>query len=163
MRADSLGVDGRGYLLLDTRLTTSDAAGHYQLTGLPRGHGQLYAYGKSYLLLDVLKLRSIPSENLTLHMTAAGAIKGRVLSKFGKPATHGNVNIEPPGEKIGKWGASGDTKADGSFAFDNVPLGQYIVTAMATNPGPALRGKDPNAKTITVKPGETTRVDVTGR
>jgi len=61
------------------------------------------------------------------------------------------------------WGGSADTKPDGSFQFDNVPPGEYIVSAMATNPGPALQGKDPNAKTITVKAGQTTEVEVTGR
>ena len=97
-------------------------------------------------------------------MTATGNVKGRVLSKDGKPATNGNIQIEPEdGAKLGSWGGSSNTKPDGSFEFKNVPPGTYILTAMATNPGPALRGKDPNAKNVIVKAGQTIEVDVTGR
>jgi hypothetical protein len=167
VRADSVtSVDGRGYILPERRQTETDAQGHFLLRGLPRGHTQLFAYGKHYLMLEVLKLHSIPEENLTIHLTETGAIKGRVINRAGQPAAHGNVDIEPPGElrdRLGKWGASGDTNPDGTFQFENVPPGEYIVSAMATNPGPALQGKDPNAKTITVKAGQTTDVEVTGR
>ena len=167
VRADNVtSVDGRGYILPEHRQTTTDAKGHFELKDLPRGHTNLFAYGTHYQMLDVFKLHSIPEDDLTIHLTQTGTIKGRVLNKAGQPATHGNVSIEPPGpqrDRIGKWGASGNTNADGTFQFDNVPPGQYIVSAMATNPGPALKGKDLNAKTIIVKPGETTEVEVTGR
>src|SRR5205085_395551 len=89
-------------------------------------------------------------------LTATGTIKGRVIDKRGRPAAHGNVSIEPPGEsrdRLGQWGGSANTQPDGSFQFDNVPPGEYVVSAVATNPGPALKGKDLNAKTIMVKAG----------
>lgn len=167
VRADSItSVDGRGYLPPEGAQTKTDDKGHFELTSLPRGHVQLYAYAEHYAPLDVLKIHSVPEDGLTIRLTATGAIKGRVLDKAGKPAQHGNVSIDadvPGRERIGKWGASGNTDADGSFHFENVPPGRYVVTAMATNPGPALQGKDPNAKVIMVKAGETAEVDVTGR
>ncbi len=167
VRADGVtSVDGRGYILPQRCQTTTDASGKFELTGLPRGHVQLFAYANHYAGLDVLKIHSVPEDGLTIRLTATGDIKGRVLDKTGKPAQSGNVEIEPPGpmrDRIGKWGASGNTAPDGTFHFENVPPGQYIVTAMATNPGPAPQANDPSPKTITVKAGETTEVEVRGR
>jgi hypothetical protein len=75
-------------------------------------------------------------------------------------------DVEPPGkgrDHVGKWSGGSDTAVDGSFHFEDVPPGQYIISAMATNPGPAVDGSDPSAKTITVKAGETAVVELTGR
>jgi hypothetical protein len=165
VRADSVtSVDGRGYILPQRRQTKTDDKGKFELTGLPRGHAQLFAYADHYAELDGLKLQTVPDEGLTIRLTATGDVKGRVLDKAGKPAPGGIVDINPPGNlRIGQWGGSSNTAPDGSFHFENVPPGEYVVSAMATNPGPALQGKDPNSKTITVKAGETVEVDVTGR
>ena len=165
VRVDSvIGPDGRGYLLPDPLQATTNDKGAFELTGLPHGHAQIFAYGNHYQMLDVLKLYTVPEDHVELRLTATGTIKGKVLARDGKRATNGNVEVEPEGgAKIGSWGGSSNTKADGSFVFDNVPPGTYVLSAIATNPGPALRGKDPNAKKVVVKAGQTVEVDVTGR
>ena len=43
------------------------------------------------------------------------------------------------------------------MTFQNVPPGRYVVSARA-NPGPALKGKDPNAQTIEVRGGQTSEL-----
>jgi hypothetical protein len=165
VRADAVtSVDGRGYILPQRRQTVTDDKGKFELTGLPRGHAQLFAYADHYAGLDGLKLHPVPEEDVVIRLTATGNVKGRVLDKSGKPASNGVVDINPPGKmRIGQWGGSSSTGPDGTFHFENVTPGEYIVSAMATNPGPGIQGNDPNAKTITVKAGETSQVDVTGR
>jgi hypothetical protein len=164
--ASVTGLDGRGYLLPVQLEITTDAKGAFEFTGLPRGYAQLFASGTHYAGLDILKLHTIPEDDLTIRLTATGAIKGRVIDKVGKPANRGTVDIEPDvpeRDRIGRWAGGCDTAADGSFHFEDVPPGRYIVTALAKNPGPAMLGKDPNAKTITVKAGEAITVEITGR
>jgi hypothetical protein len=165
VRVDSIiGPDGRGYLLPDPLQATTNNQGEFELTRLPHGHAQIFAYGNHYQMLDVLKLYTIPEDHLELRLTATGTIKGRVLAKDGKPATTGNIEVEPEGgSKLGSWGGSSNTKPDGSFVFENVPPGTYVLSAMATNPGPARQGRDPNLKKVVVKAGQTVEVDVTGR
>jgi len=166
VRADSLiGPDGRGYVVPNRVESKTDDRGRFELTGLPRGHTQLYASADKYQMLDVLKLQTAPADGLALQMTATGTLKVKVLTKAGAPATHGSVSVNPPGPlKLGTWGGSADTTADGTYTFENIPPGEYVVTAMATNPGPPPpKGKDPLAKTVTVKAGEVMEVEVTGR
>lgn len=159
IRADRiLAFDGRGYILPDTLQTISDADGNFELLGAPKGHLHLFAQLKPYYLLDSLKLHAAPADNIALVMTTTGTIKGKVVKADGKPAD-GHVHVDTPGRAIGSWGGSTVLNADGSFQFDNVPPGTYILSSQPINlPG---LPKDPFAKTIEVKPGKITDVDIT--
>jgi Carboxypeptidase regulatory-like domain len=162
----TMSIDGRGYILPGKRETKTNEHGDFVLTDLPTGYTQLLTGSDHYAGMEMLKLYSVPDQHLIIRLTATGAIKGRVLDSAGHPASRGVVNIDPPGtpaDRNGKWGGSSGTATDGTFHFENVPPGQYIVTAMATNPGHAPSGNDPHAKTITVKADETVEVEVTGR
>ena len=86
----------------------------------------------------------------------------RVLNHEGKPASGGNVSIDAPGRPLGSWGGSANTNADGTYTFEGVPPGTYIISAMATNPGPASSPKD-QRKTIKVAAGQTIEVEIVGR
>jgi hypothetical protein len=157
------GEDGRSYVLPRQPCATTDAHGQFTLTDLPRGHLQLLPESKDHAGLDALQVFASPSDRLTVHLTSTGSIRGRVVDGAGHPATLGNVDVAPPGAPIGHWSGSSNTAADGSFHFENVPPGKYIVTGRAKNPGPAFPGADPNARTITVTAGQTVRVEVIGR
>ena len=168
VRADAVtGEDGRGYVLPRYARGTTDAQGRFRLTGLPRGHLQLFGNAAHYAGLDVFKLYPVPAEGLTVRLTATGSIRGRVVDGAGRPAGKGNVNVSglvaPAEEQLGRWSGGANTAADGTFHIEDVPPGEYVVTAMATNPGPAFFGKDPNAKTITVRAGATADVEVVGQ
>jgi hypothetical protein len=164
VRADDVvGIDGRGYILPSTSQANTNDKGEFTLTGLPRGYVRLYYYAKDYAGLDVLKVHSVPEVDLTIRLTATGTVKGRVLDKAGKPAASGNVSIEPAGKGrngVGSWGGGCNIAADGSFKFENVPPDEYVVRAQTTTSGQA---QEKDRKTITVKAGETTEVEVTGR
>ena len=46
---------------------------------------QLFTHAEHYAGLDVLKIYSVPAEDLMIRLTATGGIKGRVLDKAGNP------------------------------------------------------------------------------
>ena len=163
VRVDSIiGPNGHGYVMPASVSGESDDKGVFELSGLPQGHAQLFASATGYAMLDVLKLQSIPDDHVAIRMTATGTVKVRVLMPNGKSATRGNVSIDTPDRALGSWGGSANTNPDGTFTFEGVPPGTYIISAMATNPGPAPSPKD-QKKTITVTAGQTIEVEITGR
>ena len=163
VRADSvIGPDGRGYILPEQVTAQSDASGRFEIKGLPQGHAQFFVTSPSYAMLDVLKLQSMPNDAMALRMTATGTVKVHVLNHEGKPAGQGNVSIDAPGRPVGSWGGSANTHPDGTYTFEGVPPGTYIISAMATNPGPGPSPKDQN-KTIKVVAGQTIEVEIVGR
>ena len=158
IRADDvLGPDGRGYLIADKDETASDAAGKFEITGVPQGFLRLSASHESYFPIDTMRQYKSPAKDVALRMTATGAVEGRVLKKDGSPAADAQVSVDPEGDPIGKWGGGINVKPDGTFKFENVPPGKYTVSA---NPGMAKLGKDARAKQIEVKAGETAKVEL---
>jgi hypothetical protein len=156
---NNMGIDGRGYSLPDPVEVKTDEKGQVTLTDLPTGYGQVWAYAKGWYHLDSLKLHAIPAEKpLALQMVATGVIKGKVLDAKGKPASGGNVNVEPPGgSTIGSWGGGMNVKPDGTFEFENVPPGPYILSTQSQYPGAPA---DPNAVKVTVTSGKTVEVSL---
>src|SRR5258708_20881979 len=64
VRADTvMASNGRGYLLTEQKLVTTDENGHFVIMGLPRGSVQLFTYGKTYAPLHVLPAPPVPSPN----------------------------------------------------------------------------------------------------
>lgn len=149
--------DGQGYTPAEKIESHTDAAGHFVLEHLPQGTAMLFVYGGSFQQLDVLASYPVPSKDVHIRMTATGTIRGKVLNADGSPAGPGaNVNVEPPGDPIGKWGGSMNVKPDGTFEFESVPPGEYFVSTHPMPPGKI----DPNAKKVLVKAGQTVEVDV---
>ena len=149
-----LASDGRGYPIAQPPHGTTDAQGRFTLAGLPAGHARLSVSAPSYQMLDVLKLHAGPAQDIELRMTATGVVTGKVLNA--EDETH--VSMEPPGDPIGKWSGSMKINPDGTFRFDGVPPGPYTLSA---NPHAARAEKDPRAKSIEVKPGQTVEVELT--
>jgi protocatechuate 3,4-dioxygenase beta subunit len=162
VRADSVtSIDGRGYEPPRRVEATTDEKGKFNLTGLPKGHAQLFAHAKNLSHIDPLAVQTLPSE-VTLRMTQTGDVRGKVLDPAGDPvggpAGSVSISLTPEGgQAIGKWSGSMNVNPDGSYAFENVPPGKYL---LSTNPLASL-GKDPDAKPVEVKGGETAQVDVT--
>ena len=163
VRADGVtSIDGRGYEPASRAETTTDAKGKFTLSGLPKGHAQLFARAKNFAQIDPLAVQTLPSE-VTLRMTPTGDVRGKVLTPAGDPVAGpaGSVSISltpEGGEAVGKWSGSMHVNPDGTYAFENVPPGKYV---LSTNPHLARQGRDPNARLVEVKGGETAQVDVT--
>jgi hypothetical protein len=161
VRADGIvALDGSGYILPDRKEVTADAQGKFEITGLPAGTLHFYTYAKNFAPLDILTEHKAPADNLELRVTATGRIKGRVVNAQGKPDPTAQIAIYPEGgHKAGKWSASGNLDANAAFSFDSVPPGKYVVSPF---PGREHTNQpDPAAKTVEIKAGQTTEVEVT--
>lgn len=166
VRADGvIALDGRGYLPVGSIETVTDADGKFELSGLPEGYFQIDARDSSHQQEDILHLYGPPMngmpakvyEGVSVVMTATGIVKGKVVGLDGRPNGKGNVHLVPPGgERVGMWSGSMNVGADGTFEFDGVPPGSYLLGT-----GMAMPGKnDPTAKEVQVKAGETTEIEL---
>jgi hypothetical protein len=154
----TISVDGRGYPQPEGRETTTDAQGKFTLPGLPRGEAQITAWVNGHYQVDMLKQHPVPTESLVLKMTGTGTIHVKVSGHDGKPVNNGNVSIwAAGGAKTGTWGAGANLKDDGTFTFDNVPVGKYLASA---DPGAQYR-KEPKGTPFEVKAGQTVEVELT--
>jgi hypothetical protein len=156
-----LGLDGRGYSPSAKTEATTDEKGKFTITGLPRGSAEFRVHGTSFYQLAPRGLQPVPSE-IALRMTPTGAVRGKVVTAAGDPfdvrrlSPHGNltVTIEPTGAAgVGTWGGAMNVKPDGTFVFETVPPGKYVV-------GLVLHEVNPNAKFIEVKAGDTVQVEL---
>jgi hypothetical protein len=170
VRADTkLGIDGRGYPAPDSMTVTTDDKGVFTFDSLPAGYTQLHATAPGlYRVEDIFKIydvvspratmRSGFSEPVVIKMVRSGGLKVKVVNLPNGKAEGVNISIEPAGGlKIGSWGGSANLKPDGTYAFENVPPGEYVVS---TRPQHAGLPKDPNAKTIKIEGGKTLEVEV---
>jgi Carboxypeptidase regulatory-like domain len=154
VRADTvIASNGRGYPMAETKEVTTDEEGRFVISGLPKGSVQLFSSGKPYFPLDSMVPHGVPSRDIVLRMTATGAIKGKVYTKQAT-AFAGSVSANPPKDPIGKWGGSMRVAPDGSYHFEDVPPGEYVLTT---------DGREMPGILITVEAGKTTEKDLVGR
>jgi hypothetical protein len=153
---DTMGVNGVSYRLPATAEATTDANGCFDITDVPNGYGRLICFPKGYHI-KVGELQPVPAKDLVLRASRTGTIRGKVIGG-GKNLGEVNVSVEPQGGiKVGSWGGATKVKPDGTFEFDNVPPGTYIISTRPLIPG---QPPDPNAKTIEVKAGQTVTVEL---
>ena len=165
VRADTLmGIDGRGYLLAAAPEAVTDAAGKFELDGLPTGYCQLWAQADGFSYGDVTSIYDVPATEVTLRLKRAGVIMVRVTDKQGKALSRYEnnellVSVEPKeGSKVGSWGGGATVKDDGSAEMKDVPPGEYRITS---RPNPANSNKEyTKEQIVTVKPGTTTEVRI---
>ncbi len=154
--SDTMGMNGQSYRLVKRPRTTTDAEGRFHLAGVPVGFGRVICRAEGYHA-PVDELRPVPAKDLAIRMSEAGAIKGKVIGRRQKGGNI-NVSIAPEGgDRIGKWGGMMRVKPDGTFEFDNVPPGMYVILAGHLIPGEAPGAK---AKKIKVVAGRTVTVEL---
>ena len=158
--ASTLAMDGLGYACSDVKAAMTDKEGRFEIRSLPEGFTQLRCRAPSlHQETFVFELYGVPSEGIKIVMTGTGVVRGKVIGRDGKPApgaTHVSIG-HPGGDRVGQWGGSMQCKGDGTFEFQGVPPGEYLV---GTNPLLSIKGEDPNAKRITVKAGQTVEVEI---
>ncbi len=153
---DTMGMNGQSYHLVEPAETTTDAEGRFHIAGVPAGFGRVRCFTKGYHL-PVYELRPVPAKDLTIRMIQTGTIKGKVI---GRRQKGGNIHVSVApegGARIGTWGGGMRVKPDGTFQFDNVPVGTYVIS---TNPLILCEAPDANAKKVKVVAGQTVMVDL---
>jgi len=153
--ADTMGMDGLGYHLPESPPATTDAQGRFHIAGVPAGFGRIVCFAKGHHA-PLQELRPVPVKDLVIRVSETGTITGKVIGER-KEGRDIHVSVAPEGERIGKWGGSMRVKPDGTFQFDNVPPGTYLIST-----GPLIPGEAPDAKTrkIKVVAGETVTVEL---
>ena len=155
--SDAMGMDGQSYGTLALSVKT-DTQGRFTIAGLPRGHCSLRFTAQGLHPVWNPKPFSSSAKDIVLRAGSAGAVKGRVVGANGTPRPNSQINIQDAaGNKVGTWGGSMNVKADGTFSFENVPVGKYVIaTKPIFLPGMPLPAE---AKTITVEAGKTAEVE----
>ena len=161
--------DGRHYEPPDSWSVATDAAGRFELKGLPTGFAQLFVSMAGYYFGDVHTIHDVPGTNVVLRLVGAGSIHITVTDKDDQAISRfeGNpliVEVEPKeGWKIGvsSWGGSANIRDDGTFDFTGVPPGEYRVSSRP-NPGSSRRNY-PEAQIVIVEFGKTAKVKLVYR
>lgn len=118
-------------------LERTTPAGHYLLCGIPTDRPlSLWAVGRASLS-DTLRLRLSAGEvrlaSLRLRPVLAGSIRGQVVDRLSLlPIRGARVDLAAAGLER-------TTAADGRFAFDDVPAGRYVLSAVANGHAPVRR------------------------
>jgi hypothetical protein len=155
--ADILAMNGQSYSCVAPAQAYTDSAGVFHISGVPVGFGRVICFARGYFA-KAGEVQSIPAKDITIRAVQTGTIEGRVLGGAG-PGGNINVSIEQKGErKAGNWGGAMQVKPDGTFQFDNVPPGTYVLSTRPLLPGVPT---DPNAKTVEVVAGQTATVELT--
>lgn len=153
--ADTMGMNGQSYRLVKPARATTDAEGRFHIAGVPVGFGRVLCFAKGRHR-PVSELRPVPAKGLTIRMSETGTIKGKVIGRRQKGGKI-HVSVAPEGDRIGKWGGAMQVKPDGTFQFDNVPAGTYVISTRPLVPGEA---PDTKAKKIKVIAGQTVTVEL---
>jgi hypothetical protein len=163
----TLAIDGLGYPCVDAEPATTDKEGRFEISGLPEGFTlltcrkpSLHQATSMFELYEVHGRSDDRQDDIKIVMTGTGTVRVKVTGSDGKrPSEEVHVSIQPPGgPRRGQWGGSGTCKEDGTCKFKEVPPGEYLVS---TNPMFMIEGKDPDAKSVTVKVGDVVDVTVT--
>lgn len=151
-----LGLDGLGYPLVAEVTDTTNQAGLFELTGLPKGCAQVVCRLDSmHQKTSIFELYDVPSDAIIITMTKTGNIRGKVSFSSMPPKQDVHVHICPVGgQRPGTWGGGSKCGPDGRFEFKNVPPGNYWVS---TDSG-ILQGDEAGAEKVTVKADETVEV-----
>ncbi|MBM4041931.1 MAG: carboxypeptidase regulatory-like domain-containing protein, partial [Planctomycetes bacterium] len=155
-----LGIDGQRYHCPDAQTLTTSAEGRFEFRSLPKGHAQIRTNAPSMQqATSIFALYPVPSKDIRIVMTGTAIVRGSVVEKNGDPpADIAHIHLEAAGPvRIGKWGGSMECSPDGRFEFKGVPPGEYILSAKPILPG---QPPDPNAKTITIKAGDTVDIQL---
>jgi hypothetical protein len=152
---DPLGIDGRDYPC-SAKSATTDVKGRFEITALPRGYTRLRCSRKTLHQSSPFDLQEVPTDTVAIVMEGTGIVRGQVVAPGDKaPGSSVHIHIDSVDRKPG-WGGGKRCEPDGTFLFEGVPPGRYRVSTQ-----PLIEGiENTNFKTIEVKPGETSYVEV---
>jgi hypothetical protein len=152
------GADATAYLRPDEVLkATADEKGAFAMAGLPRGFVMLTPQSGTMYPMNMDQRFAVPSGDVVLRMAVTGSIRGTVVGEvigrlpgmqqiFVYNRGDSNAFIEHATARLGE-----------TFTIQRVPPGEYYITAdvQAYTDRSAV-----NATPVSVKAGETTKVDV---
>lgn len=136
-----------------SRTTTTDDDGRYSFVGLPAGRYMLSAtrqghigvtYGQTYPGRPGTPIQLADGEKFAamLHIPKGGVLTGTVLDEFGEPTPGTQVRamryVMQSGRRTLQQSGSGTTDDRGIYRIFGLQPGEYIVSAVPRNIGPAI-------------------------
>jgi hypothetical protein len=147
--------EGFGYASVPKKSAVTDQQGRFEIKGLPIGSASVTCRAESlHMSNSIFEIYPIPSESIHLIMTGTATVRGKVV---GHSSDKVHVHIQPPGDPLGKWGGSKECNDDGTFEFENVPPGTYLID---TDMARLIEGDTSRAKEIVVEAGKTYDVEI---
>jgi hypothetical protein len=113
----------------------TDAAGHFEVSQLPRGHASVWVYKFGYCRPGLGLPVNVPAAGVALSMLKSA--RARVTVDFaGKPKSEAYIVTAIPesGSVPGSWGGSGLIDEHNQITFTDVPPGRYVFNGQ---PNPA--------------------------
>lgn len=148
---------GNDYRIASNRKYTTDANGECELVDVPDGKVKLGCRTKEYYYNSVLNEHDTNEDPIVLKLLPTGSVKVSVFSPEGQPVTTKYIveinekGVDPiKGGTVGSWGGSANIGADGTYTFERIPPGDYVVTGKP-NPGRSGDRTDPFAVKIAGK------------
>jgi hypothetical protein len=143
---------------------TTDAAGAFELKGLSPGRAEIGAYHPSYAPADSVAVEVDPAKAVTdvrVVLPRGGRIEGSVRNRDGSGRAGLQVGAGPPPRArivmTPSAFVSTMTAPDGTFVLDPVLAGQVTLTVSDGS------GSVPTTRTVEVRDGETTTVEIVER
>ncbi|MGA2500068.1 MAG: carboxypeptidase-like regulatory domain-containing protein [Tepidisphaeraceae bacterium] len=155
---EPMGMDGLGYRLGEMPKAATDDQGKFELKGLPQGYCRLTLQAKGYHAAWSTSCQAVPATDVVIRAGRTGTVRGKVVGADGQPRPSAQAHIQDAaGAKVGTWGGSTNLKPDGTFVFEEVPTGKYLISTDPFVPG--IR-RDAEQQSITVEGGKTVEVEL---
>jgi hypothetical protein len=101
----------------------ADEQGAYAISGVPPGRARVFVYAGDRQLDKRLEVPADRDVAFDIVFPAGARLSGRV-TQDGKPAAQTSVWLVPAEQKTGTWYRA-TTSADGEYAVEGLPLGEY--------------------------------------
>jgi hypothetical protein len=132
---------GNHYRVAGTHQYKSDVKGEFVISDVPEGRIKFASRTRGYYYNSVLNEHDTNDSPIILKLQPTGTVQVSVFAAGGEPVTSKYI-VEiaeegvdlTKGGGIGSWGGSANIRVDGTFTFENIPPGRYIVTGKP-NPG----------------------------
>ncbi len=134
------------YESIEDYKTTTNERGEFTLNNVPVGQAIVQVHRSGYHRPRNRTEVAIPSDNLVLEMSPAGAIRIDVVFLNPRPSDYIVEMEDANGSGVGKWGASGKINDENWIEFKNIPPAKYLVHG---KPNPA--SPDQKTKPIEVE------------
>ncbi|MEO2015820.1 MAG: carboxypeptidase-like regulatory domain-containing protein [Fuerstiella sp.] len=136
---------GNHYRVAGTQQFETNDKGEFVLSDVPEGSIKFMSRTREYYYNSVLNEHDTNRSPIILKLQQTGTVQISVFASDGEPITskymveiaEAGVDLTKGGG-VGSWGGSANIGEDGTFTFENIPPGHYVVTGKP-NPG---RGND---------------------
>jgi hypothetical protein len=139
----------------------TDTQGRFKLEGVRPGSADILVYADEERETPLASQRLVlardkPAADLRIELGRTGILRGTVKDKEGAPAADAMVMLHNPKERGRGQSYQGKTAADGTYLFDRVVPGSYMVMSVVMN---ERDNRMPQMRMIEVKAGETATAD----